>query len=281
MNYIATIGTFDGVHKGHQFLLNFLRQEAEKRNLLTAAIVIDKPSTNRLTTRAEQDQLINQLGINQILHFDFDSICRLTAVQFLQLLNEQHNVEALLMGYDHRFGADLQDFEHLTKTNAPLTIIKCPMTREVCSSSLIRQALLQGDIDHANQLLGHSYSLTGNVVRGNGIGHTIGFPTANIQPDPHKLIPKSGVYAAQVRNHKAQVGNYKALVNIGTNPTVGNSHITIEAYLIDYKGDSLYNQTLTLSFAHRLRDEIQFHSLTELQQQIQNDLLQCANLATL
>ena len=271
MNYIATIGTFDGVHKGHQFLLNFLRQEAEKRNLLTSVIVIDKPSTNRLTTRAEQDQLINQLGINQILHFDFNSICRLTAEQFLQLLNEQHNVEALLMGYDHRFGADLQDFEHLTKTNASVTIIKCPMTREVCSSSLIRQALLQGDIDHANQLLGHSYSLTGNVVRGNGIGHTIGFPTANIQPDPHKLIPKSGVYAAQV-------GNYKALVNIGTNPTVGNSHLTIEAYLIDYKGDSLYNQTLTLSFAHRLRDEIHFHSLTELQQQIQKDLVQCAEI---
>ena len=140
------------------------------------------------------------------------------------------------------------------------------------SSTEIRQALLCGNILVANDLLGRPYTLTGIVSHGNGIGRTIGFPTANIVPsDPHQIIPAAGVYEVQIINHPSAIINQKALCNIGTNPTVGNNKTTIEVHIPHWNGD-LYGHQLSLEFVRRIREENKFESLDALREQIQEDL---------
>ena len=265
----ATIGTFDGVHKGHQFLLDTLCHEADTRGLQPAVIVIDRDSTNRLTTPEEQNTLLRKYQLS-IVNYQLSDIQHLSALDFLSTLNVNSlNVHSLLMGYNHRFGADQLDYQALKSQiinhKSQINIIPCPQGPNV-SSSAIRKALLDGNIELANSMLGYNYTLTGTVVHGKALGRTIGFPTANIQPDPCKLIPKPGVYAAITR-HPSPV---TALVNIGH--ALNNDHLTIEAYLPDYQGPDFYGQPLSLELTRRLRDEQHFNSLSDLQAQIQQDL---------
>lgn len=256
---IATIGTFDGVHRGHQFLLDTLCREAAARSLRPLVVVIDKGTNNRLTTPEEQNELLKKYPL-QIIHYQLDDVRHLKAHEFLSSLD--FHLSALLMGYNHRFGSDLLDYKQLSAVSGPLSVISCPRGPEV-SSSQIREALVNGNIELANSMLGYDYTLTGTVVHGNAIGRTIGFPTANIQVESCKLIPKSGVYAAK-----------DALVNIGH--ALNNDHLTIEAYLPNYDGPDFYGSTLSLELTRRLRDEQHFHSLDELQAQIRLDLQQIA-----
>lgn len=281
MAFAATIGFFDGVHKGHRFLIGELRRVAAERGLRSAVITLDShPETilsgiikPLLTTNEERAALLRETGIDEVFAFHFPTIRNMTAMQFMQMLKERYKVDVLLMGYDHHFGSDQPaSFADYAAMAAGIGLELVPVTvspdGEV-SSSKIRKALIEGDIVRANNMLGYAYRLSGKVVHGNGIGKTIGFPTANILPDPVKLIPKTGVYSGRVKGHHA-------VINIGTNPTVGNDHLTIEAHLIDYAGDSLYGKTLTLEFEQRLRDEQQFASLAELQKQIQEDIKNAA-----
>ena len=277
MKYAATIGFFDGVHKGHRFLLGELRRIAAERGLQSAVLTLDEhPETvlsgnakPLLTTAAERTELLKQTGIDEIFLFHFDVIQQMTAAEFMRVIRERCGVEVLLMGYDHQFGSDrLTDFEEYAALGAELGIEVLPVGKapegEV-SSSKIRKALLAGEISHANEMLGYPYLLSGKVVHGNGIGHKIGFPTANVSVAPEKLIPKTGVYAGIAQG-------YQCLVNIGTNPTIGNDHVTIEAYLIDYEGGDLYGQMLKLQLTRRIRDERKFDSIEELTQQIRADV---------
>lgn len=277
MKYAATIGFFDGVHKGHRFLLGELRRIAAERGLQSAVLTLDEhPETvlsgnakPLLTTAAERTELLKQTGIDEIFLFHFDVIQQMTAAEFMRVIRERCGVEVLLMGYDHQFGSDrLTDFEEYAALGAELGIEVLPVGKapegEV-SSSKIRKALLAGEISHANEMLGYPYLLSGKVVHGNGIGHKIGFPTANVSVAPEKLIPKTGVYAGIAQR-------YQCLVNIGTNPTIGNDHVTIEAYLIDYEGGDLYGQMLKLQLTRRIRDERKFDSIEELTQQIRADV---------
>ena len=278
MAFAATIGFFDGVHKGHRFLLSELRRVAAENGLQSAVLTLDEhPETilsgvakPLLTTSAERAALLRQTGVDEIFLFHFDVIQQMTAAEFMRVIHDRCGVEILLMGYDHQFGSDrLTDFADYAAIAAEIGLRLVPVAEApdgAVSSSKIRKALLSGDIERANEMLGYRYMLSGTVVHGNGLGHTIGFPTANIQPDLCKLIPLSGVYAAE-----------GALVNIGTNPTVGNDHQTIEAYLQDYKGGDLYGQTLTLHLVRRIRDERKFDSLEELQAQIRQDLASIQN----
>ena len=274
MAFAATIGFFDGVHRGHQFLLGELRRVASEHGMQSAVLTLDEhPQTvltdevkPLLTTSDERAELLKQTGIDEIFMFRFEVIQQMTAAEFMRLIHDRCGVEVLLMGYDHRFGSDkLTDFADYKALGAAIGITVLPVAEapegEV-SSSKIRKALLAGDIAQANAMLGYPYMLSGTVVHGNGIGHAIGFPTANISIDAGKLIPKAGVYAAE-----------GALVNIGTNPTVGNNHLSIEAYLLDYKGDDLYGQTLTLRLTRRIRDEHKFGSLEDLKAQIAQDII--------
>lgn len=278
MSYIATIGFFDGVHCGHRFLFEQLRREAAGRGLQPLIITFTRPPCEvlsgsyipeLLTSVAERQELLELQADVRML--DFEQVYRLTAQQFLQWLHSE-GVRALLMGYDHRFGSDrLTVFADYRAAGERLGVEVLQASRfggqQEVSSTHIRQLLHEGNIAEANRLLGYRYGITGQVVRGNGIGHQLGFPTANIAPDdPHKLMPLSGVYAAEVANLRR-----RAILNIGTNPTVGNTHRTIEVHIPDFEAD-LYGATLTVHILRRLRDEQRFPDLDALKRQIEKDV---------
>lgn len=283
MPTVATIGFFDGVHKGHQYLFEQLRLQAqahEERALIFTFLqhprsVLTHDCPPLLTTLDEREMLIGQYG--DVHFFDFAEVQPLTAAQFLDYLSDRWKVRHLLMGYNHHFGSDgrLSDEQYASiARQVGIEVLRLPPyvedeTRP--SSTRIRNALSRGDISCANQMLGYAYHLSGRVVHGRMIGRQIGFPTANIMPDPAKLIPAAGVYKVMVNDERTSDEWVMALVNIGTNPTVGNAHQTIEVHIPGYDGD-LYNRTLTLQFLERLRGEQRFDSLDELREQIHKDL---------
>lgn len=281
---IATIGYFDGVHLGHRCLFAQLRQLGAERGLLPAIYtfqehpkeVVSGVCPPLLTTPEERFRLLEQEGEVHVL--SFVAIRSLTASAFMRRLREK-GVSALLMGYDHHFGSDrLTDFRDYACIGRETGIEVLP-AKELAeeglghvSSSAIRRALLAGDVETANRMLGYGYSICGEVVRGNAIGRTIGFPTANIDYATEKLLPPAGVYAGRCR-----VGgkDYPTLVNIGTNPTVGNRRTTIEGYLAGFAGD-VYGQRLCLRLEHFVRGEQKFGSLEALREQIAKDLSFCS-----
>ena len=276
MAKIATIGFFDGVHTGHQYLFEQLHRLAQDRGLSPLIVTFDAhPRTvlqsdyipQLLTTVEERKSRLSKYG--EVLMLPFPEVQPLTAAQFLQRLHDEYEVTVLLMGYDHQFGSDrlrkVQDYKRIaTQCGVEVLTVNEFVDGELhVSSTEIRAALLTGNIALANELLGRSYTLCGKVVHGKGIGHTIGFPTANIVPDdPHKIIPKCGVYAAHVNT--PTMDNAPAFVNIDPNKI-------IEAYIPSFKGD-LYGQHLKLHFVQFLREEKLFASLEDLREQIKADV---------
>ena len=284
MPAIATIGFFDGVHKGHRYLFEQLRgfaEQLDERVLIFTFLqhprsVLTHDCPPLLTTTEEREQLLGNFG--DVHFFDFAEVQPLTALQFLDYLADRWKVRHLLMGYNHHFGSDgrMSDEQYAAyAAQVGITILRAQPYSDADlrpSSTKIRNFLLQGNIAEANRLLGYDYQLTGRVVHGRMIGRQIGFPTANIMPATDKLIPAAGVYKVMVKGEWLKVkGEEVALVNIGTNPTVGNTHQTIEVHIPGFEGD-LYNQTLTLQFIERIRSEQRFASLDELQAQIRKDL---------
>lgn len=282
MPKIATIGFFDGVHRGHRFLFAQLHEHAKHHQLTPAIYTFDchpkelltGKAPAMLTTHAERKMLLQPFG--EVHFLDFAQVQHLTAEQFMRYLQEEEQVEVLLMGYDHRFGSDqLKGFSEYEKVARGVGLRverahECLVDTLPVSSTRIRKLLHEGQIKQVNRLLGYHYSLTGIVEHGNGIGVQIGFPTANIHIQSDKLLPMSGVYVA-----KSIVDNqtWATVVNIGSNPTVGNNHVTVEAHLIDYQGD-LYGKMLVIVFEDFIREERKFDSLSELQGQISEDVQQ-------
>ena len=282
MPKIATIGFFDGVHRGHRFLFAQLHEHAKHHQLTPAIYTFDchpkelltGKAPAMLTTHEERKTLLQPFG--EVHFLDFAQVQHLTAEQFMRYLQEEEQVEVLLMGYDHRFGSDqLKGFSEYEKVARGVGLRverahECLVDSLPVSSTRIRKLLHEGQIKQVNRLLGYTYSLTGIVEHGNGIGVQIGFPTANIHIQSDKLLPMSGVYVA-----KSIVDNqtWATVVNIGSNPTVGNNHVTVEAHLIDYQGD-LYGKVLVVVFEDYIREERKFDSLSELQGQISEDVQQ-------
>ncbi|MBP5658994.1 MAG: riboflavin biosynthesis protein RibF [Paludibacteraceae bacterium] len=283
MPAIATIGFFDGVHKGHRYLFEQLRGFAgqyDERALIFTFLqhprsVLTHDCPPLLTTTEERERMLG--GYGDVHFFDFAEVQPLTALQFLDYLADRWKVRHLLMGYNHHFGSDgrMSDEQYADiARQVGMKVLRAEPYSENDlrpSSTKIRNLLLQGDVAEANAMLGYDYQLTGRVVHGRMIGRQIGFPTANIMPAADKLIPKAGVYRVEVRSQMSEVRSQMALVNIGTNPTVGNTHQTIEVHIPGFEGD-LYNQTLTLQFVERIRGEQRFDSLEELREQINKDL---------
>ena len=288
MSAIATIGFFDGVHKGHRYLFEQLRGYAEQYDERALVFtfrqhprgVLTHECPPLLTTTEERERLLGQFG--DVHFFDFAEVQPLTAMQFLDYMADRWKVKHLLMGYNHHFGSDGQMTDEQYAAVAKqvgITIIRAlPYSQNDLrpSSTKIRNLLAAGDIQAANRMLGYEYMLSGRVVHGRMIGRQIGFPTANILPDSSKLVPAAGVYKAIAvingeNSGKALSCEKTALVNIGTNPTVGNTHQTIEVHIPGFSGD-LYNQSLTLQLLDRIREERHFASLDELKKQIQQDL---------
>ena len=296
MGRIATIGFFDGVHKGHRYLFKQLNEEAAARGLKPLIVTFEEhPRTvlqsdyipKLLSTKEERKALLSAYG--EVVMLRFSTIRDLTAEQFMIRLKEEYGVEVLLMGYDHRFGSDgLRNPEDYCRVGAKRGIEVLRMeeyqagTQHV-SSTEIRTALEKGDVERAKELLGRPYALFGKVVHGKGLGRTIGFPTANIEPEePNKIIPMAGVYLVRVRGEWSLVSGEWSLVNGEWSLVNGDCSLvkgicnvdakgTIEVHIPDYKGD-LYDQPLEIQFERFIREERQFHSLDELQQQIKADV---------
>ena len=246
-----------------------------------------------LTTHDERKSLLQNYG--EVIFLDFAAVQQLTAEQFMCYLKEQEGVDTLLMGYDHHFGSDrLKGFHEYEKIAHKVGLHierahECLVDGVPVSSSRIRKLMAAAQIDQVNRLLGYTYSVSGVVEHGNAIGAKLGFPTANIRLNSAKQLPASGVYAVEVHLPAQQSSSnaifersdlqgvprrstpYKGVANIGTNPTVGNDHLSLEVHLLGFQGD-LYGQSLSISFLHFLREEKKFASLDELKQQIAEDI---------
>lgn len=276
MKRIATIGFFDGVHKGHQFLFEHLRSIADERGL--APLIVTFESHPRIVLESDYvpqllsslEERVSQLKkYGEVLVLPFSEVQTLTAAQFMTQLRDQYKVTTLLMGYDHRFGSDRlkhpQDYRRIGEQCGVEVITLSEYTEGEwhVSSTEIRLALESGNIAVANELLGHPYSLRGKVVHGKGVGRKLGFPTANIEPlDALKVIPKNGVYAALVNTPTRD--DAPAFVNIDVNGL-------IEVHIPSFKGD-LYDQILKVRFVRFLREEKHFDSLEGLREQIKADI---------
>ena len=280
MAKIATIGFFDGVHRGHRFLFAQLNELAHERGLQPVIYtfrqhprqVLTGECPPMLSTLTEREQLLKTHAEVKLL--DFTLVQHYTAEEFMQFLYRKEEVEVLLMGYDHRFGSDrLKGFSEYEKVARRVGLRverahECLVDALPVSSTRIRKLLNEAQIRQVNRLLGYEYSLTGIVEHGNGIGNQIGFPTANIQIDAIKHLPASGVYTAHTQIDGVV---YSALVNIGNNPTIGNERLSVEAHIVGYQGD-LYGQQLTIYFSDFVRSEQKFASLADLQRQIEKDM---------
>ena len=285
MAYVATIGFFDGVHRGHQFVIEQLRQQAAEVGLQAAVItftehpqkVLCGNALPLLTTYSERIQLLKKQGVDEIFAFNFEVIAAMTAEEFMRILHTQCGVEMLIMGYDHRFGSDqLTRFEDYQAIAARIGMqIRLLEEKRVDdstpSSTKIRRALQSALIEEANAMLGHPYALSGEIIEGRHLGRTIGFPTANIAVAEDKLCPASGVYAGRLTDAELGFLDEPVLVNIGSNPTVGGTHISVEMHIPHWDGD-LYGRQMTVTLVHYLRAEKKFPSLETLKQQIHKDM---------
>lgn len=289
---VATIGTFDGVHRGHQFVVQQVVQQARERGL--DAVVLTFPNhplqvlrenfqPQMLTLLDEKQRLLQQTGVDKVVLMDFTKeVANMTARDFMQtILKEQLNAQVLLMGYDNHFGQDHKSFDDCQRDGQKLGIevLGCEelASEQKISSTAIRQALLHGDVETANTLLGYHYSLQGEVVQGFQNGRKLGYPTANLQVNPSKLIPENGAYLVKCRmsNVECRMSNIFGMLNVGTRPTLHNGQQrSIEVHIFDFDGD-LYGQTLTLELLHHLRKEQEFDTLEALQQQLVADEAQC------
>ena len=282
---IVTLGTFDGVHKGHKSILEKITSSSKntvcESVLLTffphpRMVLQQNTDIKLLNTIKEKAMLLEQHGIDNLIIHPFDhAFSRLTAEEFVKnILVDKFMVRKIIIGYDHRFGrnrtADINDLiQYGEEYNFEVEQISALEINEVSvSSTKIRNALNAGYLETANRYLGYPYFLTGNVVKGKQLGRTIGFPTANINiTESYKLIPDKGVYV--VSSEIAGKTVY-GMMNIGNNPTVGGVAESIEVHFFDFNSD-LYNQEIRVNIHYKIRNEIKFPSVNHLKEQLKED----------
>jgi riboflavin kinase/FMN adenylyltransferase len=282
---IVTLGTFDGVHTGHKSILEKLMKSSRASGCESVVLtffphprmVLQQNTDIRLlNTIDEKAMLLEEYGIDNLIIHPFDhAFSRLSAEEFVKdLLVDKLNICKIIIGHDHRFGrnrtADINDLIAYGKEfGFEVEQISALEINEVSvSSTKIRNALLEGNIETANKYLGYPYFFTGTVVQGRQLGRTINFPTANIKiPEDYKLIPSIGIYVVSSMINDVR---YYGMMSIGTNPTVGGTSLSVEVYYFDLDED-LYGKELRVDIYYRMRDELKFASIDELQQQLEED----------
>lgn len=282
---VVTLGTFDGVHLGHQCILNKLlvaAKELDCENLVLTffphpRMVLDPDSEIKLlNTIEEKSLLLDKLGIDNLIVHPFDAtFSQLTAEEFVKnILVDTFKVKKIFIGYDHRFGKNrTANIEDLIRFGAMYNFeVEQISAQEVdhvsISSTKIRHALQEGNVTLASQYLGYDYFFSGTVIEGRKLGRTIGYPTANVKVNAtYKLIPGYGVYiVSSVIESKTVFG----MMNIGVNPTVGGTSQSIEVHFFDWNKD-LYGQPLTITVYAKIRDEKKFVSVLDLKRQLNKD----------
>lgn len=281
---------FDGVHKGHQSIIKKLNTIAENKNLESAVFTfwphprkVFNPNDDLklLNSIEEKTYLLEKNGVQNLFLKEFNQDFRnLTGEEFVQqILVDKLNVKHLIIGYDHTFGKNKSgDFSLLEKMAPELGFEVEQVEAVSCnnlniSSTQIRNALSRGDILSANEMLGYHYSLSGKVVHGKKIGRTIGYPTANIEVNPLKILPQKGAYIVDVFVRKK---HYKGMLSIGTNPTVAGKTISVEVYILDFNED-IYGDEISVNFRDFLHEEIKFESLEGLISRLDEDKTLTAN----
>ena len=285
---VITIGTFDGVHKGHQKIIEQLLKAAEEIGG-TAVLITFYPHPKKvvsthnkplyiLNTPEEKYELLQLKGIKNIVVVPFDKdFSEQTAKAYVeQFLIEKFHPHTIIIGYDHRFGNNREGDYHLLEEQAAIHGYKVKEIPEhvlqdiTISSTKIREALLNGDIETAAGYLGYRYFFSGKVVMGNQLGRTIGYPTANIQiEDAQKLVPANGVYAVQV-SLQGRKNWFKGMMNIGVRPTVDGTKRVIEVNVFDFD-EMIYDETISITLHQHLRSEVKFNGLDELKAQLARD----------
>ncbi len=281
IGYVATIGMFDGVHRGHQFVLQHVADEARQRGLQSMAITFDKSGPQTLTPLDQKRLLLTKTGINRIEVLTFnEALKQMTAREFMeQELRDRLNVKVLLTGYDNRFGHNrTEGFEDYVRYGKELGIevLQLPQEGEI-SSSIIRQLVIDGDIHKANELLGNPYTILGRVEHGEHIGTKLGYPTANlVLIDKCQLSPTAGVYAVKIRLENSVEWKH-GMMNIGMRPTFDGQHQTLEVNVFRLK-ENLYGQQLQVAFIERLRGEQRFDSIEALKEQLRQDAIEAERI---
>ncbi len=282
---VATIGCFDGVHRGHRYLIRQVTQIGQEKGLHTTLITFpvhprqvmqSDYQPQLLSCLPQKEALIQTLQVDYCLMMAFTrELSELSAYEFMKLLHERFNVCVLVIGYDHRFGHNrTETFKDYCRYGAELGI-EVTQARALVedgvsvSSSVIRNLLNNGEIAEANHYLSYRYFLDGTVIDGYKMGRKLGFPTANLQPScPNKLIPAEGVYAVYVYIDEVR---YMGMLNIGYRPTVHNGeNRSIEVYIIDFSGD-IYHKQIRIEFMERIRREQKFESINALISQLNQD----------
>lgn len=285
----VTVGVFDGVHRGHQALIHQLSTSSLQLPALVVTLTSHpsfvlgrRQSEYWLDDPDEHLNLLFKAGAKYVAVLPFTrEVAQLTACATARMLYDKLRMRSLLLGYDSRFGSKQNDdFDRLPLLAPELGFALYRgepflIDGEPISSSRIRESLLVGNIEETRTLLGRPYRITGSVLHGRGVGHTLGFPTANIDlTSTRKMLPKEGVYAVQLITHHSSPITHKGMANLGAAPTFAVEKPTLEVHLIDFEGD-LYGQTVTVEFLHRLRDIERFDSAEALQIQLQQDLNTC------
>ena len=282
---MATIGFFDGVHLGHRFLIDEVKAAAAAQGLPSAVItfaahpraVLQKDYQPRLLNSFEDKlRLLATTGVDYCIVLDFTvALSQLSAEDFLQILATEWRVKGLVIGYDHRFGHDRKDgFAQYVHYGAQygIEVLKAAAFdagHTEVSSSEIRRLLHEGKVEQAAHLLTYTYSISGRIVSGYKVGRTLGFPTANIQPDdPMQLLPGIGVYAVWV---EVEGERHKGMLYIGSRPTLDNgAQLSIEVHILQFSGN-IYNDPIRVTFERFVRGDEKFDSLEALKAQLMRD----------
>lgn len=281
----VTIGTFDGVHIGHRKIIDQLLKSARENKLQSTVLTFfphprmvlqQNPDLKLLNTIGERQAILNHTGIDNLIVYPFTKeFSRLEAQEYIKtILVDKLNAQRVIVGYDHHFGrnrtADINDLRHYgDQYGFEVEEIPEQDVDEVSvSSTKIRKALEAGNLEKANSYLGHPYSLSGKIVKGRQNGEKLGYPTANLSiPEDYKLIPQTGVYIVKSRLKGKQ---YFGMMNIGTNPTVGGTKLSIETYFFEWEGP-LYGEQLQIEMLKRIRDEENFATTKKLTEAMQQD----------
>lgn len=288
INPVVTIGNFDGVHMGHRKIIETLLQKSREHSGEPFVItfrnhprtVIHPGSVCRMiTTVEEKQQALAALGVKNIIMLEFTrEVADLTAEQFYhELLIGRLGAREIVIGYDHAFGKNREgniDYLKGLAARTGILITQVPVEAvngNAVSSTLLRQELDNGNMEKVEQLLGRKYSISGTVIRGDGRGRGLGFPTANVKPfSPDKIVPAGGVYAVSVTVRGREYGG---MLNIGFNPTFNGTARSIEVNIFNFS-EEIYDEPVTLNFFSKIRDERKFESADALVRQIESDRAQ-------
>lgn len=281
----ATIGFFDGVHKGHRYIISQLMSEAGVRGMQSAVITFRQHPRQvlqqnyipkLLTTSVRKESLLLSTGVDRVVMLDFTrELAAMSAREFMAYMRDDLNVRCLLIGYDNRFGHNRDEgFSDYQRYGQELGVDVKSLSAFsdnglTVSSSMVRRMLTEGNILGANSCLGYRYTMSGVVVHGYGEGRKLGFPTANISASAEQLVPMRGVYAVKVRI-EGFAGEYVGMLSIGNRPTFGEFGDTVEVNILDFSAD-IYGRTIEVMFAKRMRAEKKFATLDELISQLHED----------